>query len=438
MIFSPERHRRRKNWIFAVPCALLLLAGWRPLPLGAQQVIDQPQRTLSVSAGGSLLLVNGSPLQRFSVGNPNVAEAVIVSPTELVVNGKTLGSTSLLLWDQAGNPRLYAVEVTPDAAALERTLRTQMPGESISVSASGNSVTLSGRLTNAEAAAQAVDIAKATGATIVDNLSAPPSVQILLEVRIAEINRSAMRRLSTQIATLNPHLLNDKGDWFGESLSDGQLTLSLLSGGDSLHALFRALSSKGELRTLAEPNLLTLPGKEAYFLAGGEFPYPSVQGGTNNNAVIIVFKEFGVRLRFTPNLVRGGAIRLHLAPEVSSLDFANALVISGFTIPSLLTRRAETDIELMPGQHLAIAGLLDNSTLKNVTKIPILGDLPILGELFKSRDIRQNRSELVVIVTPRLVQPMDAMPALPTGETDHWKWVGSLKQPAEGTPGGKP
>ena len=438
MTHSMSRSSCSRNRLLAVLSALLLLGGWLPPALAAQQVVDRPLRTLSVSLGGSLLMINSSALQRFSVADPNVAEALIVSPTELVVNGKALGSTSLILWDQAGTPRLYAVEVTPDAAALERSLRSQMPGESIYVAASGNAVTLSGRLTNAEAATQAVEIAKATGATIIDNLSAPPSVQILLEVRFAEINRTALRRLSTQITTLNPHMLSDMGDWFGQSFSDGQLTLSLFSGGDSLNVLFRAMSSRGELRTLAEPNLLTLPGKEASFLAGGEFPYPSVQGGTNTNAVIIVFKEFGVRLRFTPNLVRGGAIRLHLAPEVSSLDFANALVISGFTIPSLLTRRTETDIELMPGQHLAIAGLLDNSTLKNITKVPILGDIPILGELFKSRDVRQQRSELVVIVTPRLVQPVDEMPPLPTGEPEQWKWDRPLRKPAEGTPGAKP
>ena len=437
MMLPARGFERIRSQSVTLLLALVLLTGSAPHAL-AQQIVDQPHRTLSVPAGGSLLLINPSALQRFSVADPTVAEALIVSPTELVVNGKALGSTSLILWDQSGTPRLYAVEVTPDAAALERSLRSQMPSESISVSASGNTVTLSGRASNAEAAAQAVEIAKSTGATIIDNLSAPPSVQILLEVRFAEINRTALRRLSTQLTTLNPHMLSDAGDWFGQSLSDGQLTLSLFSGGDSLNVLFRAMSSRGELRTLAEPNLLTLPGKEASFLAGGEFPYPSVQGGTNTNAVIIVFKEFGVRLRFTPNLVRGGAIRLHLAPEVSSLDFANALVISGFTIPSLLTRRAETDIELMPGQHLAIAGLLDNSTLKNITKVPILGDIPIIGELFKSRDVRQQRSELVVIVTPRLVAPMDEMPSLPTGEPERWKWDGQLRKPAEGTPGAKP
>lgn len=437
MMLSAPRPLCSRSRLMVMLSVVLLWGGAHVQTLAAQRIVDRPHQTLSVSAGGSVLLINPSPLQRFSVADPNVAEALIVSPTELVVNGKALGSTSLILWDQSGTPRLYAVEVTPDAAALERSLRSQMPGESIYVAASGNAVTLTGRLTNAEAVSQAVEIAKGTGATIIDHLSAPPSVQILLEVRFAEINRSALRRLSTQITTLNPHMLNDAGDWFGQSLSDGQLTLSLFSGGDSLNLLFRALSSKGELRTLAEPNLLTLPGKEASFLAGGEFPYPSVQGGTNTNAVIIVFKEFGVRLRFTPTLVRGGAIRMHLAPEVSSLDFANALVISGFTIPSLLTRRAETDIELMPGQHLAIAGLLDNSTLKNITKIPILGDIPIIGELFKSRDVRQQRSELVVIVTPHLVEPVEEMPELPTGEPEQWKWDRSLRKPAEGTPGAR-
>jgi pilus assembly protein CpaC len=329
---------------------------------------------------------------------------------------------------------LYAVEVTADAAALERYLKSVMPAESISVTANGSAVALSGRVSNSDIATQALSIAEKTGVSVIDNLQAPPAIQVLLEVRIAEINRTALRRLSTQIAALNPQSL-DPADAAIETVSDGLVVLSLLNVGDSLGAVIRALSSRGELRTLAEPNLLTLPGKEAYFLAGGEFPYPSVQGGTGNNAVIIVFKEFGVRLRFTPTLARGGAIRLHLAPEVSSLDFANALVISGFTIPSLLTRRTETDIELMPGQHLAIAGLLDNSALQNISKIPILGDIPILGQLFRSRDVRQRRSELVVIVTPHLVQPSNEPIPLPTGEPDQWKWDKSLRKQAPANPG---
>ncbi len=181
---------------------------------------------------------------------------------------------------------------------------------------------------------------------------------------------------------------------------------------------------------------MTLPGKEAYFLAGGEFPYPSVQGGSSSGAVSIVFKEFGIKLKFTPNIARNGAIRLKVAPEVSSLDFANGLTIQGFQIPSLRTRRAETEVELREGQYLAIAGLMDNETTRNLTKIPFIGDIPILGELFKSRGIRDRRTELLVVVTPELVQASDMAPKVPTGEPgaspgpDTWKREGSLKGPS--------
>ena len=177
-----------------------------------------------------------------------------------------------------------------------------------------------------------------------------------------------------------------------------------------------------------------MPAKEAYFLAGGEFPYPTVQSG-NSNAVTITFKEFGVKLRFTPQIARNGAIRLKVAPEVSTLDFANGVTISGFEIPSLRTRRAETEVELREGQHLAIAGLLDNESTRNLTKIPILGDIPILGEFFKSKGLRQRRTELVVIVTPSLVMASDSAPPIPTGEPGpmpfpkDWDWEGNLKGP---------
>jgi pilus assembly protein CpaC len=191
--------------------------------------------------------------------------------------------------------------------------------------------------------------------------------------------------------------------------------------------LIQFLQSKGDLRSLAEPNLITLPSKEASFLAGGEFPYPAVQGGGGNNAVSIVFKEFGIRLRFTPVITRNGSIRLKVMPEVSSLDFSNPLVFGGFTIPSLLTRRAETEVEMKDGQYLAIAGLMNNTLSDNMTKNPILGDIPILGQFFRSKDARQNRTELMVLVTPKLILPSDAPSALPTGEPEGWRWAGSMK-----------
>ena len=214
------------------------------------------------------------------------------------------------------------------------------------------------------------------------------------------------------------------------------ISFMLNSGNANVRALIQFATQRGDLRTLAEPNLMTLPGKEAYFLAGGEFPYPSVQPGGGGNAVTITFKEFGIKLKFTPNIARNGAIRLKVAPEVSSLDFANGLTIQGFEIPSLRTRRAETEVELREGQHLAIAGLLDNETTRNLTKIPILGDIPILGELFKSRGIRDRRTELLVVVTPELVQATDAAPRMPTGEpgppppAGDWKREGPLKSPS--------
>ena len=163
----------------------------------------------------------------------------------------------------------------------------------------------------------------------------------------------------------------------------------------NLRAFIAWATQKGDLRTLAEPNLMTLPGKEAYFLAGGEFPFPSVQGGSSAGSISITFKEFGIRLRFTPNIARNGAIRLKVAPEVSSLDFANGLVIQGISIPSLRTRRAETEVELREGQYHSIPGLMDNETTRKITKIPIHGDIPIFGEFFKSPGHRDRHYALV-------------------------------------------
>jgi len=258
---------------------------------------------------------------------------------------------------------------------------------------------------------------------------------VLVKVRFAEINRTALKDWAARLRVLNPQDLSDNGDWSGFTEPTAANTIGFLldSGNAEAEALIQAATAKGDLRTLAEPNLLTLPGKEAYFLAGGEFPYPTVQGGGSNNSISIVFKEFGIKLRFTPNIARNGAIRLSVKPEVSTLDFANGLVIAGFEIPSLRTRRAETEVELREGQHLTVAGLLDNESTRNLTKIPILGDIPILGELFRSRALRQRRTELVVIVTPKLVMASDSAPPVPTGEpgpmpeVKTWGWQGYLK-----------
>jgi pilus assembly protein CpaC len=415
-------------WIWAQRLGFVAMLGsfaGRSSP--AQQVVSGARQVMTVSMGESSLLKYGGALQRFSIGDPGIADVVAVSPGELLITGKKLGSTSLLVWDPSGQVVIYSIEVTADAPALERYLNGLFPGSQISVAASGNTVALSGRVPTANVNQQAVEIAKGTGAIVVNRLQAPPSQQVLLQVRFAEVTRSAAKEMSTHLATLNPHQLSKDGDWFGESFSDGLLRLSLTNDNSMFDALIKVLQSRGDFKSLAEPNLLTLPGQEASFLAGGEFPFPVLQGGNLSSGVTIVFKEFGIRLKFTPTVTEGGSIRLHVAPEVSSLDFANGLTVSGFQIPTILSRRAETDVELRDGQHLAIAGLMDNSMIKDVTKIPILGSIPILGMFFRSNAARQNRSELLVVVTPRLIDASATAPTLPTGEPNTWQWMGPLK-----------
>jgi pilus assembly protein CpaC len=423
--------RPRPRWWAAL--ALLLLA-LGPAQAAAQRVITQPERVVSVSKGASALLVNPVAIQRFSVGEPNVAEALVLSPTEVLINGKSLGTTTLFVWDNASQVRVYSVEVTADAPALQRYIRGVLPEEDIEVNASGNSVTLSGTVRDPNSVSRAIEIARASGATIVDNLVAPPAVQVLLKVRFAEVNRSVIREFSTRLSQSNSDEIDDNTptDWRTVTSGDGTFNFFLTQGTVRIDALINALKTKGLFKSLAEPNLMTLPNKEAYFLAGGRFPFPTIQGSASggNNAVTITFEEFGVKLRFTPTITRSGAIRLKLEPEVSSLDFANGLVISGFEIPTILTRKASTEVELREGQFLAIAGLMDHSMIDNATKIPILGDIPIIGSLFRSKSQDQTRNELLVLVSPSLVQATDAPPALPTGEPSNWKWDGFLKGPA--------
>jgi pilus assembly protein CpaC len=417
--------RPRGLWAAAVLLGAILVAA---SPASAQQFITQPGGAVSLAKGTSAVLVNPVELNRVSIADPNVAEAVVVSPTEVLINGKNLGTTTFVAWDSQGGRRIYGVEVTADAGALKRALTTLYPNENIDVSASGNTLTLSGRVSSAFVARRALELAKGSGAVVIDNLQTPSPSQILLHVRFAEVNRTAIQSLGNHLLdVLNPHEATVNSNWRGSTNSDGTVELSLISNRSTLHALIKALSETGDYRSLAEPTLLALDGHEASFLAGGEFPFPTVQGAQNNNAVSIEWREFGVRLNFTPTVTNIGNIRLDIAPEVSSLDFSEGLTISGFKMPTILSRRAQTEVELREGQSLAIAGLLDQSIQKTLQKIPIIGDIPILGKLFSSSENRQKVNELLVIVTPEIVQPIDVQPAVPTGEPDTWQWMKSLK-----------
>lgn len=418
---SAVRAARRLGGSATRSLQLAVLALLLAPPASAQRVITQPQQIISVSRGASALLVNPTAIVRVTIGDPAVANANVVSPTEVLISGATLGTTTLLVWDNSGTPRVYSVEVTADAPALERYIKALLPDEDISVTSSGNTVTLSGSVRSQISAFRAIQLAETSGATVIDNLFTPAAQQVMVQVRFAEVAKSVTKDWAAQLSTLNPHELSDNGDYVAETSSDGTINFLLDNGTSNILALITAAKSKGDFRSLAEPNLLTLPDREAYFLAGGEFPFPTLQAANNANAVTVVFREFGIKLRFTPTIMKNGAIRLKLEPEVSSLDFANALVISGFEIPTILTRKVTTEVELREGQWLAIAGLMDNNMINNITKIPILGDLPLIGELFKSRGIRQRRTELLVLISPRIVTASDVAPAVPTGEPAGWK-----------------
>lgn len=396
-------------------------------------------QVLTLGVGTSKVVEYASTLVRVSIGDPTVADAVVVSAREVVINAKKVGTTTLLAWDQDGRRFDYEVDVTADAADLQRSLDRYFPGAGIQASATGGAVVLSGTVRNQRIVSKALEISRqwaGKGVPIIDNIKVPDRGQILLQVRFAEVRRSAVKDLGINILHMNPNA-PQSGSEIGVSAGGGGFTGTFPGSGpdkafsdavdfylfhepSKLAAFIQALKTKGLFKSLAEPNLMAVPGDTASFLAGGEFPFPVVQGGQSSNAVTIQFREFGIRLNFVPTITNSGAIRLKVAPEVSSLDFANGLQLAGFNIPTILSRKASTTIELRDGQTFAIAGLLDNSLTHNVNKIPILGDIPILGALFRSESIQQNKSELLVLVTPHIVQPLNASPPVPTGEPDTW------------------
>lgn len=432
--------RSRVTEILPVCALALLLAA----PAARAQAPGSEQ-LLSVASGHSVVVTSPGVLDRVSIADPQVADAVVVSSVEVVVNGKTPGSTSLLLWQRDGTRHTYSVRVTADAASLQQELGRLFPDQDLKASAFGNTIILSGTVRDERVHSKALALAHSLGENVqvVDNVSIPDRGQVLLHVRFAEVSRNAIKDFGSELLTYEGKNV-DAASASGSSLrpsndpnfrvqtTSDAVNLFLFHNPSGVSAFIHALQTKGLFRSLAEPDLMVVPGDTASFLAGGEFPYPVLQGGGNNNSVTIQFKEFGIRLNFTPELENSGAIRLHVAPEVSQLDFANGLQVSGFNIPALTSRKAQTVIELMPGQTFAIAGLLDNSITKNVSKVPLLGDIPILGALFRSEDIRQNRSELLVLVTPHLIQPSQAQPPppLPTGEPEKWPWDKSMRSPA--------
>jgi pilus assembly protein CpaC len=373
--------------------------------------------------GKSLVIDTPMVLKRVSLADPEVADALVISPHQLYLTGKAVGTTNLTLWEE--NERVFAVYdlvISPDLSALKEKFHEIFPNEDIRVTATHDAITLFGRISSSTKLSQALEVAQAFAPKKVVNLLQVAGVhQVMLEVRVAEMSRSLTKRLGFNFTALTT------GPEFGVSQINGLTTFDnfVTTIGASINALFRlqtggvaltsfidALKEQGLVKILAKPTLVTLSGQEASFLAGGEFPVPVPQ---ERDTLTIEFKTFGVGLSFTPVVLSEQQISLRVAPEVSDLDFSNAVSFSGFVVPALTTRRTSTVIELADGQSFAIAGLLDESVRESVSKFPLLGDIPILGALFRSVSFQKNETELVIMVTPHLVKPLHlAQQPLPT------------------------
>ena len=377
---------------------------------------------LDLMVGRSTVIHMDRPITRVSLSTPDIADAMVTSPYEVLVHGKTPGTISLLIWGDNGKITTYDVAVRRDLSALSLQMKAQFPEDTIKVAGNGKDVVLSGSVSSKYVIDRATQLAAGyvdkpeNVVNLMQQVSTPVTNQVLLRVRFAEVSRSAVQELGASFFTG----IDGKNNWVGRTTTQqfpapdfeqskglvfsDFLNLFAFNTEENIGMLVKALKTKGLFQSLAEPNLVTQDGKEASFLAGGEYPYPVVQGQSGGQTVTIQFKEFGVRLRFTPTIVGTDLVKLKVAPEVSSLDFGNAVSISGFRVPAITTRRTETEVELADGQTFAIAGLLNNTVTSQLQKIPGIGDIPILGYLFKSKAAQKDHTELVVMITPTILR----------------------------------
>jgi pilus assembly protein CpaC len=408
------------------------------LPAQSQQ--PQGSFPLRVMVGKSLLINTTEQLKRVSVTDPNIAFAQVITPTQILVHGRSPGEVSLLIWDQLERSRSFDLRVDVDVSACAEEERRVFPDEQIVVTPSRAAVVLSGHVSNEDVAKRAGELASAYSPKVVNVLTFGPvgAQEVLLQVKFAEVDRSAITQLGVNFIstgagnTIGTITTGQFGGFGPQTITPGTqsgttgtttttpattvsnvLNLFLFRSDINFGATIEALETKNLLQILAEPNLIAVNGKEASFLAGGQFPFPIVQPGAGFTAVTISFKEFGVRLQFTPQIMPNGNIHLKVAPEVSTLDFANALTISGFTVPALSTRKAETEFEVQDGQSFVIAGLMDNRITDIYNKIPGLGDIPILGNFFRSKSMQKSNSELMVLCTVHRISPNAEAPAEP-------------------------
>ena len=392
-----------------------------PVTNGAAAAVDAPV-DIDLLVGRSTVLNVGATIARVSLTVPDIADALVTAPSQLLIHGKQPGTISLFVWDRGGAIKTYEVKVRRDLTPLIAHVKQLFPGEPIEVRGSGKDVILSGTVSGQYVIDKAGAVAggyvekKENIVNLMKQQEGIASNQVLLRVRFAEISRSALQELGISLFSDGNNNINARtttqqfaAPFFNQNeaiqgknlVFSDYLNLYVFDLKNQLGAVVKAMQSRGVFQSLAEPNLVALNGKEASFLAGGEFPYPVPTG---LNQIAIHFKEYGVRLKFTPTVLGGDLIQLKLAPEVSSLDFNNAVIIEGFRVPALTSRRADTEIELRDGQTFAIAGLLNNTALSSMRKVPGIGDIPILGYLFRSRAYQKDQTELVVMVTPTILR----------------------------------
>jgi pilus assembly protein CpaC len=443
--------------------AIALLAGAMVLICAASRATGQPAPARGngmvadgVAADGKLkLTVNKStvitttvPVKRVNIAQPDVADFNLIGPRNILVTAKKMGNTQLILWDENDRSQVIDVSVEFDLMEMNTQLKTMFPGSKIEVAVLNGAIALRGRVPNLQTAEQAIAVASPYAERVLNFLEVSGGQQVMLQVRFAEVSRSATNAMGvnfnyacgpfvggSNIGQVNPSsrlpytgLVGDTPPANGFPL-DGATTVTpgvTVFGAGQIGSFYfeyflQALRQNNLLRILAEPNLVAMSGQEANFLAGGEYPIPVTQGGGDGGvAITIEYREFGVRLRFVPVVLGDGRIRLKVAPEVSDLDFTTAVRINGFVVPGLTSRKMETSIELVEGQTLAIAGLLNNTVTSSKDVTPLLGDLPVVGTLFRSVRYQRKETELVVLVTPRLVAGMnpDQVPLVP-GENWH-------------------
>ena len=398
------------------------------LGLAAGPFLGQSAEDLRITVGKSIVIDYPADIRQISTSNPEIVDASPVTTREILMSGKGLGSATMVVWSKADQRMFYNVTVELNLEPLRRILQDTFPDEKIDIRSSRDSVTLNGTVSNKDIADRAMALSATFAKTVVNNLQVAPGPiekQILLRVKFAELDRSKAQQFGVNI--LSSGALGTIGGLttgqFGQSntvsatTGNGNTARAAITVTDALNifafrpdlniaAFVKDLEQNNVLQILAEPNLVTTNGREANFLVGGEFPVPILQGVGAAGAVTIQFKEFGIRLLFTPVMTGNKTIKLALRQEVSTIDFANAVTLQGFVIPALATRRAETNVELAEGQTFVVAGLMDNRETNALTKLPVISSIPILGSLFKSKIENKNSTELVMLVTPEVTEAL--------------------------------